>query len=184
MLGEDAQQVWAGSEPDDEIAYIRAAFADSDGPTRLDQILNVDIETYLPDDLLVKLDRASMAHSMEARSPFLDHEFVEFAAQIPAKYKWRQGKKKWILKQAFENYIPETVQGRSKQGFSVPVDAWFRGELRDLAREKIERLGDRTLFDANTLENKINAHMSSDTNYGHHLWDLVVLEMWYERFID
>jgi asparagine synthase (glutamine-hydrolysing) len=184
MLGEDAQQVWTGSEPDDEIAYIRAAFADSDGPTRLDRILNTDIETYLPDDLLVKLDRASMAHSMEARSPFLDHELVEFAAKIPAKYKWRHGKKKSILKQAFRKYIPETVQGRSKQGFSVPVDSWFRGELRDLAREKIERLGDRQLFDSTNLEKKLNAHLTGNTNCGHHLWDLVVLEMWYERFVN
>lgn len=184
MLGNDAQEVWEGSEPDDEIAYIRAALANSDGPTRLDRVLDVDINTYLPDDLLVKIDRASMAHSIEARSPFLDHEVVEFAARIPAKYKWHRGNKKWILKRAFEDYIPETVQGRSKQGFSVPVDAWFRGELRELAREKLEKLGARPLFENSQLKERFIDHINGNADYGHHLWDLVVLEMWYERFID
>lgn len=168
----------------DELSYLRAAFSQADGPTRLDRVMNVDIRTYLPDDLLVKVDRASMASSMEVRSPFLDHHLVEFASSIPAKYKWRRGTKKWLLKRTFDDSFPAAVRGRKKQGFSVPVDAYFRGELREFAREKLDRLGNRGPFDADGLEATFDAHVTERENNGHHLWDLVVLEQWYETFID
>ncbi|MDG5775379.1 asparagine synthase (glutamine-hydrolyzing) [Haloarculaceae archaeon H-GB2-1] len=184
MLGEEAEMVWNGPEPDDELAHLQKAFRRGDGPTRMDRITALDLRTYLPDDLLTKVDRASMAHSLEVRSPFLDHEFAEFAARIPAKYKWRRGEKKWLLKRAFEDVFPEAVQGRSKQGFSVPVDAWFRGDLADLADRKLARLGQRDPFDAAGIDAKLSAHLESTDDYGHHLWDLLVLEEWYERFID
>jgi asparagine synthase (glutamine-hydrolysing) len=184
MLGGEADQVWDGPVPDDELESLRAAFEAADGPTRMDRLLNVDFRSYLPDDLLVKADRASMAHSLEVRSPFLDHEFAEFAARIPAKYKWRHGEKKWILKRAFRDVIPDAVAGRSKQGFSVPVDEWFRGSLRPFAREKLNRLGTRPAFDARGLRQKLRHHVKREDDYGHHIWDLVVLEQWYETFID
>jgi asparagine synthase (glutamine-hydrolysing) len=184
MLGEEVAEVWDGPEPDDELAHLRAAFERVDGPTRMDRVTAVDIGTYLPDDLLTKVDRASMAHSLEVRSPFLDHEFAEFAAKIPATYKWRRGEKKWLLKRAFSDVFPDAVKGRSKQGFSVPVDAWFRGDLADLADRKLTRLGERDAFDAAGIDRKLSAHLASDDDYGHHLWDLLVLEQWYETFID
>ncbi|MDS0276811.1 asparagine synthase (glutamine-hydrolyzing) [Halomicroarcula sp. S1AR25-4] len=184
MQGEDADEVWTGPEPADELAALRRAYENADGPTHLDRILHTDVQTYLPDDLLVKTDRASMAHSLELRSPFLDHELVEFAARIPAKYKWRRGEKKWLLKRAFEDYIPEAVQGRSKQGFAVPVNAWFRGALREYAREKFDALGSRDPFDRRGLDAKLDRHTRGEADLGYHIWDLVLLEQWYETFID
>jgi asparagine synthase (glutamine-hydrolysing) len=182
--GEDINQIWTGPTSADELTQFRTAFANADGPTRMDRLMNVDVDTYLPDDLLVKVDRATMAHSMEARSPFLDHEFVEFAARIPAKYKWRRGKKKWLLKQAFKSELPEQVLTRSKHGFSVPVHEWFRGELREFARKRLNRLGARFGFDRYGLHEKLEAHISRQADNGYHLWDLVMLELWYERYID
>nr|WP_276279667.1 asparagine synthase (glutamine-hydrolyzing) [Halorussus sp. DT72] len=182
--GEQLERVWDGPVPDDELAQLRDAFARSDGPTRLDRVTHVDLQTYLPDDLLVKVDRASMAHSLEVRSPFLDHEVVEFAARIPSKYKWRRGEGKWILKRAFEDLLPEKVLTRSKQGFGVPINEWFRGELREFARDNLDSLGARPAFDPDGLRVTLDEHVRGSEDHGYRLWDLVMLEQWYERFID
>ncbi|MXR51169.1 asparagine synthase (glutamine-hydrolyzing) [Halovenus sp. WSH3] len=181
-LGDDATALWDGPEPDDELKHLRAAFDRADGPTRMDRLMDVDMQTYLPEDVLLKVDRASMAHSLEVRSPFLDHEFVEFAARIPAKYKWRRGTKKWLLKRAFREQIPERVWGRSKQGFSVPVDEWFRGELREDARDALERLGTREIFDTTALRRLHDEHASGERDRGFVLWDLFVLDEWFRQF--
>ncbi|MWG34135.1 asparagine synthase (glutamine-hydrolyzing) [Halomarina oriensis] len=183
-LGEDARAVWNGPEAEDELAWLRAAFGEADGPTRIDRVTHVDLRTYLPEALLVKVDRASMAHSLEARSPFLDHDVVEFAASVPAKYKWRRGEKKWLLKRAFEDVLPPDVVDRPKQGFGVPVDEWFRGELREVARERLDRLGARDPFDARGIDAEFERHVAGEANYGLRIWDLVWLEEWYAQFVD
>ena len=183
-LDERVDQVWNGPETTDELRTLREAFTRADGPTRIDQVTHVDIQTYLPDDLLVKVDRASMAHSLEVRSPFLDHQFVEFAARIPGKYKRRRGKKKWILKRAFEDLLPERVLTREKQGFGVPVDEWFRRDLREFGREKLIRLGERDPFDGAGIARMYDQHLDGPADHGYRIWDLVMLEGWYERFID
>jgi len=183
-LGDDLGDVWEGPEAPDDLATMRAAFEAADGPTRLDKLLAVDIETYLPDDLLVKADRATMAHSVEGRSPFLDHELVEFAARVPAEYKRRNGEGKWLLKRAFEAEIPESIRERPKQGFGVPVTEWFRGDLRVYAREKFERLGARDPFDRTALQALLSEHAAGTADHGYRLWDLTWLELWYERYID
>lgn len=182
--GEQVERVWDGPVPDDELALFRQVFARSDGPTRLDRATHVDFQTYLPNDLLVKVDRASMAHSLEVRSPFLDHELVEFAARVPAKYKWRCGDGKWILKRAFEDVLPEKIVHRSKQGFGVPVNEWFRDDLRGFARDNLDRLGERSAFDAGGLGRTLDEHVREQADHGYRLWDLVMLEQWYERFVD
>lgn len=182
MGSDEVDAVWNGPQPTDTLSYLRKAFEKADGPTRMDRLMQVDIGTYLPEDVLVKVDRASMAHSLEVRSPFLDHRIVEFAARIPAKYKWRYGKKKWLLKRAFEDYLPEKIQNRSKQGFSVPVDAWFRGDLRDDAQTAIERLGNREAFDERGLTRIYEDHVSGQKDRGFQLWDMLVLDAWFERF--
>lgn len=181
--GEQSERVWDGPKPDDELSFLKRAFDEADAPTQMDQIMHVDLQTYLPNDLLVKVDRASMAHSLEVRSPFLDHEFVQFAARIPAKYKWRRGEGKWILKEAFADELPDSILNREKQGFGVPLNEWFRGELRDFARKKLEILGEREAFDANGLKTQFNEHQSGE-DHGYRIWDLVMLEEWYEQFID
>jgi len=178
----EVDAVWNGPQSIEALSYLRKAFEEADGPTRMDRLMQVDIGTYLPEDVLVKVDRASMAHSLEVRSPFLDHRLVEFAARIPAEYKWRYGKKKWLLKRAFEDYLPEKIQNRSKQGFSVPVDAWFRGDLRDDAQIAIERLGNREAFDERALQRIYEDHTSGQKDRGFQLWDLLILDAWFERF--
>ena len=183
-LGEDVEDIWNGETPRDELEHLRAAFRSSDGPTRLDRLMNVDMLTYLPDDLLVKADRASMAHSLELRSPFLDHRFVEFSARIPAKYKCRRGEKKWLLKRAFKHQIPDAVVNRSKQGFSVPVSEWFRGELRETIYDAVDGLGARESFDAASLHKRVDDHVDGYRDAGYQLWDLLILERWYRRYID
>ncbi|WP_144903910.1 asparagine synthase (glutamine-hydrolyzing) [Halobellus captivus] len=183
MTRNDVESFWTGPQSGEELEALRAAFERADGPTLLDDAMQVDLRTYLPDDLLVKVDRESMAHSLEVRSPFLDHKLVEFAATIPSKYKWRRGEKKWLLKRAFKQYLPDPVATRSKQGFSVPVNEWFRGELREYARDSLERLGARQNFDERGLQSLLAEH-TSGANHGFKLWDLVVLEQWFEEFID
>ncbi|MFC6733724.1 asparagine synthase (glutamine-hydrolyzing) [Haladaptatus sp. DYSN1] len=182
-LDEHTDRVWNGPVPTDELTLFRQHLAESDGQTRLDRLMHLDIQTYLPDDLLVKVDRASMAHSLEVRSPFLDHELVEFAARIPSKYKFRRGEKKWILKRAFDDALPDSVINRKKQGFGVPINEWFRGELREFSSEKLERLGTRDPFDAHGLKEQFIEHQSG-IDHGYRIWDLVLLEEWYEQFID
>lgn len=184
FIGERADAIWDGPEPDDELAFLRNAFEEANGPTRRDQITYVDAKTYLPCDLLVKVDRASMAHSLEVRSPFLDHEFVEFAANVPAKYKWRRGNKKWLLKRAFRGELPDEVLDREKQGFGVPINEWFRGELREYARDHLDRLGSREPFNARELDKMFEEHQAERRNHGYRMWNVVMLEAWYERFID
>jgi asparagine synthase (glutamine-hydrolysing) len=163
---------------------LREAFDAADGPTYMDEVMAADIATYLPDDLLVKVDRASMAHSLEVRSPFLDHEFVQFAARIPAKYKWRRGEGKHILKRAFRPDLPDKVVDRSKQGFGVPVSEWFRGKLRDDVAADLERLGERPRFDPDGLQAVLDAHVAGRADNGYRLWDLLMLERWFERYVD
>lgn len=181
--GDQARDIWAGPEPRDELARFREAFDAADGPTRLDRVMHVDIQTYLPDDLLVKVDRASMAHSLEVRSPFLDHELVEFAASVPSKYKWRGGSKKWLLKRAFADRLPDEIISRSKQGFGVPLDEWFRGELREFAQETLTRLEARPPFRKGGPTGLLEEHVDGQ-DHGYRMWDLLVLEQWYQRFID
>jgi asparagine synthase (glutamine-hydrolysing) len=183
-LEDDLRGAWVGPEAEDELQTMRDAFERADGPTRLDRLLQVDIETYLPDDLLVKADRATMAHSVEGRSPFLDHKLVEFAASVPAEYKRRDGEGKWLLKRAFEAEIPEAVRTKPKQGFGVPISEWFRDELRGFAREHLERLGQRDPFDRDALQGLLDEHVAGRADHGFRLWDLVWLECWYEQFID
>ena len=187
-LGEDLRGAWddeaGGTQSTDELARLRRAFREADGPTRLDRLLQVDIETYLPDDLLVKADRATMAHSIEGRSPFLDHELVEFAARVPAKYKRHDGEGKWLLKRAFAPEIPDSILNRSKQGFGVPVTEWFRGDLRTFARGKLERLGGREAFERDALQGLLDEHAAGRADHGYRLWDLTWLECWFEQFID
>jgi len=183
-LEDDLRGAWTGPETDDELATMRAAFARADGPERLDRLLAVDVATYLPDDLLVKADRATMAHSLEGRSPFLDHEVLEFAARVPAEYKRRNGEGKWLLKKAFEPELPASIAGRQKQGFGVPVTEWFRGDLRTFARGHLERLGQREGFDRDALQGLLDEHVAGRADHGYRLWDLTWLAVWYEQFID
>jgi asparagine synthase (glutamine-hydrolysing) len=172
----------------DSVENTVRAFAAVDVPRDdfLDAALAVDIETYLPDDLLVKVDIASMAHSLEARSPLLDHIFMEFAATIPACYKLRGGITKYILKRALTPLLPPGLIDRRKMGFGVPLDRWFRRELRDLAYDTLlsSRARERGLFRSEVVRRMLDEHLSGRGLWHHNLWCLLFLEAWFQRFVD
>jgi asparagine synthase (glutamine-hydrolysing) len=182
LLAADVRAGLNGHRP--EAAVIAAhALASADRP--LDGMLAADVETLLPDDFLVKTDRASMANGLEVRPPLLDHELLELAARIPARWKVRDGEGKWIFKRAFERDLPPEVVRRPKQGFELPVDAWLRGPLREMFEGSVLRPGGRAsdLVDRAVAEKLYRAHRSGVGRHGNVLWSLLVLARWAERYL-
>ena len=152
----------------------------------LDRTLGMDVATYLPDDLLVKVDIASMAHALEARSPMVDHRFMEFAASLPATMKLRGRTKKYALKRALRGLLPDEIIDRPKMGFGVPIDDWLRRDLRDMAHETLlgTRARGRGLFRLEEVERLLGEHEDPRTPRHFQLWNLLALELWFQRFID
>ena len=151
----------------------------------LNRILYTDINSYLPDDLLVKVDIASMAHGLETRSPFLDYELLELTAKMPINLKIRGHNKKYLLKKIAEKYLPKECIYRPKQGFGVPLEHWFRGELENYLREKL--LAKKFLnygFKKQGVEKLINDHTSHKQNYANHLWALLMLQEWLQMWFE
>jgi asparagine synthase (glutamine-hydrolysing) len=146
----------------------------------------VDIASYLPDDLLVKVDRATMAHSLEGRSPLLDHELLEFTATLPVSMKMRNGVGKYLLKQAMRGILPDLVLDRPKMGFGVPIDQWFRGACREFLRETLlsSRARARGYFSARAVERLVEAHLRMEGNFGYRLYALLMLELWHREYVD
>jgi asparagine synthase (glutamine-hydrolysing) len=168
------------------LEVLLAAYRESDAPDFGDATLGVDAGLYLPDDLLVKVDIASMAHSLEARSPFLDHEFMEFAATIPFELKVRGRVKKYILKRALAGLLPERILHRPKMGFGVPIDHWLRHELREVAYETLlgSRAASRGYFQVRTVRRMLDEHMQGKAGWHYLLWNLLMLELWHQTYID
>jgi asparagine synthase (glutamine-hydrolysing) len=160
----------------------QAAIADD----LIDQTLSVDVETYLPEDLLVKMDIATMASSLEARSPFLDHEFMELCARLPSSMKLRGRTTKYLLKRALRGLLPDDVLDRPKMGFGVPIDHWFRRELRGYVADLLlsPQAKGRGYFNTPTVERLIREHESGVRSWHHQLWNLVMLELWHRAYID
>ncbi|MBU4258708.1 MAG: asparagine synthase (glutamine-hydrolyzing) [Proteobacteria bacterium] len=152
----------------------------------LSQLMRVDQGTYLPDCMLTKVDRASMATGLEIRVPLLDHRVVEFTAKLPNDLKFRNGEGKYLLKKLLSRYVPTELFQRPKMGFGVPIDHWLRGELKDLLLDYLspERLKKEGLFDHVIVENKIKEHLSGRFNRQYQLWALLMWEMWKERWLD
>lgn len=152
----------------------------------LDRILYADVMTYLPDDLLVKTDIASMANSLEARAPFLDHVFMEFAARIPADLKLRRGQSKYVLKRAFRSILPEQILRRGKMGFSVPIDSWLRHELKEMSNDLLlsPQSLQRGYFRREFLVKMLEEHAAGKWNWHCEIWNLMMLELWHRTFID
>lgn len=170
----------------DSLDVLSRLFLASDAPDMVDATLDVDVNSYLPDDLLTKVDIASMAHSLEARSPMLDHEFMEFCASLPSHMKLRGRTTKYIFKRAFGHLLPAEVVKRPKMGFGVPLDHWFRNELRELTRETLlsTRALNRGYFRSGVVERLINEHVSGSRSWHSQLWNLLMLELWHQMFID
>ena len=161
-------------------------FAHANGAGIVDASLLTDLMTYLPNDLLVKVDIATMAVSLEARSPFLDHHVIEFAASLPEHLKLRGLTTKYLLKRVLRKLLPAENLNRRKMGFGVPVGHWFRGSLQPFLRETLlsERALNRGMFQREKVRRLIELHASGEREYSHQLWTLLVLEVWFNRFID
>jgi asparagine synthase (glutamine-hydrolysing) len=161
------------------------AFAESDAEDLLDRTLDADVQTYLPGDLLVKMDIATMAHSLEARSPFLDHRVMEFAASLPAAMKLSDGKTKRILKLASRGVLPDEIIDRPKKGFAVPLGAWLRGELKDLSHDLLTdtTAQQRGYFNISAVRQLLKEHQEG-LDHSPRLYALLQLEMWHRLFLD
>jgi len=143
-----------------------------------------DQRYYLPDDILMKVDRVSMAHSIEVRPPFLDHRIVEFAATLPARLKMRGARQKIVLKELMKGRLPQSVVRRTKTGFDIPAHQWLRGPLRPLLEETLadgvrEHPG---LFHPGAIEACMRLHMERRANLGYHLWGVMLLFLWMKRW--
>src|SRR5437016_4842564 len=168
------------------IGIIEPWFAKANGAGIVDASLLTDTMTYLPNDLLVKMDIASMTVSLEARSPFLDHHLMEFAASLPEKFKLRRLTTKYLLKRVLKKLVPEENLTRSKMGFGVPINHWFRGTMQPFLRETLlsEKALSRDLFKADRVRGIIDEHVEGRDAHEHRLWSLLMLELWFQRFID
>lgn len=157
----------------------RLAEATSHGFDGLNRQLYADVTGYLADDILVKLDRTSMAVSLEARVPYLDPEFVQYALNIPGRWKLRGETTKWILREAFRKEIPAQIRQRGKQGFSVPLKQWLRGPLRPMMRDLLneQRVRERGWFAPELVQKLLREHESGHANHAHRLWCLASLEL-------
>jgi asparagine synthase (glutamine-hydrolysing) len=159
-------------------AAPRNASGDSIAPD--DWMLREDLCGYLPDDVLTKVDRMSMANSLEVRVPILDHRIVEFACTVPFHLKYRRGISKRLVKRAFRGILPEAILAQRKRGFSIPIDRWFRGPLAAHFRDAV--LGPESaaseFIDTTAAGRLFDAHVSGRVNRGHHLWTILMLEHW------
>jgi asparagine synthase (glutamine-hydrolysing) len=175
--------VIGGKEPESVLsdASVARDFAD---PVEAQQFL--DTVSYLPDDILTKVDRASMAVGLEARVPLLDPEVVAFAWRLPPSLKLRQGTGKWLLRQVLYRHVPRALVERPKMGFGVPIDSWLRGPLRDWAEDLLDerRLRADGLLDAAIIRDAWRAHLSGARNLQHALWAVLMLQEWKRRWID
>ena len=167
------------------VEWLEQMFAEISGLDPVDATMAVDVQSYLPYDLLVKVDITSMANSLEARSPFLDHEVMEFAARLPVNLKLRGKEAKYLLKRAFSDLLPSENVNRRKMGFGVPVGQWFRGPLRELLCDSLLGQDSRVheYFNPAVIEKLITPHLQSQADNSFLLWNLLMLEMWMREFV-
>jgi asparagine synthase (glutamine-hydrolysing) len=172
-----------GSAPE----LIEGVWEKASGRDLVNKMLEVDVNTYLPDDLLVKVDVASMAYSLEARSPLLDHELMEFAASIPGGMKLQGSEKKVVLRNALRGWIPDQILDGPKRGFALPmVGQWFRGELRDYMAEVLTDPSTlaRGYFNEPYVRGLIDRHLDGSEDNHMQLWSLIMLEVWHRELVD
>jgi asparagine synthase (glutamine-hydrolysing) len=181
LLHDDLVAELNGYRPE---GVIEAGHALAPAGDALAGMIAADVETVLPDDFLVKVDRASMAHGLEARPPLLDHELLELCARIPSRWKVRDGQTKWIFKQAYRGVLSDDVLLRPKHGFEIPLDAWLRGPLREVFEETVLTPRSRVqgLINGTTAARIWKDHGAGRGHHGGVLWTLLVLAKWAERY--
>jgi len=144
----------------------------------IEYMMYIDAISYLPDDILVKTDRATMGVSLEARNPYLDARVVEFASRLPLEYNVREGQGKWLLRQVLYRHVPRSLIERPKSGFALPLDSWLRGELRAWAEALLEsrRLKDEGYFNSDAVRSLWSEHLSGNMNHAHALWSILIFQ--------
>jgi asparagine synthase (glutamine-hydrolysing) len=177
-----AALVPGSSEPDTVLRSIREL---KWLPSAEELAMLTDLTNYLPDDILTKVDRASMAVSLEARVPLLDHRVVEFAWKLPLRFKIRDGNKKWILKQVLYGYVPPKLLDQPKMGFGVPIDLWLRGPLRAWAEDllSLQSLTRNGFFNAAPIRQRWEEHLSGKHNWDYPLWNVLIFQDWYSSSV-
>jgi len=171
----------------DSYRIIADRFEESGSHNKTEQAVYADFTTYLPDGLMTKVDIDTMAVSLEGRSPFLDHEFLELTAQIPFGLKLKGwNNKKYILKEALKGLVPNEVMYRPKMGFGIPIHGWFRKELKKYAYEMLlsDKATGRDLFKKEAIKELLDKHTSSKVDLGYHIWALITLELWFREYFD
>lgn len=170
----------------DSFSLFEYYFNKTKGWDPLSRVQYVDTKTYLPNDILVKVDRMSMAVSLEVRSPFLDHKLVEFAATIPSDLKLKGMISKYILKKTLKPLLPDEILTRKKMGFGVPIGLWFKNEIKNMTQEILfnSNCSQRGYFNIESIRWMWNQHQRGITNFDYHLWALLIFELWHQKFID
>lgn len=183
LLAPDFQNEIAQHDPAE---FILQAYDRHPGDDIVRRTTAVDVETYLPADILVKVDIASMAYGLECRSPFLDHQVAELAARMPQRLKAHGNQGKWILRETFRDLLPDSILRRPKMGFGVPLDHWFRHELRELVADTLlsARSLQRGYFRAEVVRRLIDEHVAAQWDHSSRLWSLLVLELWQRAWVD
>jgi asparagine synthase (glutamine-hydrolysing) len=182
LLTRDLANGLNGHRPE---VIVCAGYATAPSGDALAGMIAADVATLLPDDYLVKVDRASMAHGLEVRPPLLDHELLELTARIPSALKVRAGETKWLMKQAFRDRLPAAVRTRPKQGFELPVDGWLRGPLRERVETMVlsPRARIAGLLKQEAARSLYKAHRAGTGRHGNVLWSLLVLASWCDRYL-
>jgi asparagine synthase (glutamine-hydrolysing) len=170
----------------DPLAGFRALYAACDSPDPVDRALSVDVQTYLLDDILTKVDKMSMAVSLECRVPLLDHKLVEFAATVPIGLKLHGGRTKYLLRRFLEPRIPKDILDRPKHGFEAPTGEWLRGPLAPMVSDLLlgPTFRSRGIFAPATVNRLLKEHQDGRRDHRHRLWSLLMLELWFRRFVD
>jgi asparagine synthase (glutamine-hydrolysing) len=180
LLSDPIAAACCGYDPAELTKSHWARFPEADHVTRM---LYTDIKTYLPGDILVKVDRTSMAHALEVRAPLLDHEIVEYAASLPSRWKILGQQKKIILRKAFATLLPEDFLARRKQGFTVPLESWFRKELKPLfVRAVVENRELEAFFNMQALKRLWEIHQTGRSNFGQLLWTILAFALWHKEY--
>jgi asparagine synthase (glutamine-hydrolysing) len=171
--------VLGASEPPTQLTGLAPSL---ESLTPVERMMALDMVSYLPDDILTKVDRAAMSVSLETRVPFLDHRLMQFAWGLPQDVKLRDGVGKWALKQVLYKYVPRTLIDRPKMGFGVPLDKWLRGPLKEWAEALLdeERLRREGYFDSSIVQQKWREHLTGQRNWAYHLWDVLMFQAWQE----